>query len=150
MGASINTRQTYSEVDEFLGLLSNEQRNKIPQKLREFFREEKDSNYIKGINTKVPIREQELKKETLAIIALLNFQYWCEDENEKKRLKEVYAKNEEEYQKMLQDTFSSKGIFKKKMPTVEQEQVENKQMVLYREPIIKRVWDRILRFLHVK
>ena len=41
MGVSINTRQAYSEVDEFLGLISNEHRNKIPKKLREFFREEK-------------------------------------------------------------------------------------------------------------
>ena len=47
MGVSINTRQAYSEVDEFLGLISNEHRNKIPKKLREFFREEKDTNYIK-------------------------------------------------------------------------------------------------------
>ena len=34
MGVSINTRKAYSEIDEFLGLLSEEQRNKIPKKLR--------------------------------------------------------------------------------------------------------------------
>ena len=49
MGVSVRTRQAYSEIDEFLGLLSDEQRNKIPQKLREFFREEKDENYIKNV-----------------------------------------------------------------------------------------------------
>lgn len=37
MSISIKTRQAYSEIDEFLRLLSNEQRNKIPQKLRELF-----------------------------------------------------------------------------------------------------------------
>ena len=31
------TRQAYSEIDEFLGLLSEEQRNEIPKKLRDFF-----------------------------------------------------------------------------------------------------------------
>ena len=35
MSISISTRQAYSEVDEFLELLSDEQINKIPQKLRE-------------------------------------------------------------------------------------------------------------------
>ena len=79
MGVSINTRQAYSEVDEFLELISKENRNKIPKKLREFLREEKDINYIKGINLNVPIKNQELKEETLGIIALLNLQYWCED-----------------------------------------------------------------------
>ena len=41
MGISINTRQAYSEIDEFLMLLSVEQRNKVPQKLRELFKQEK-------------------------------------------------------------------------------------------------------------
>ena len=65
MGVSINTRQAYSEVDEFLGLISNEHRNKIPKKLREFFREEKDTNYIKGINVieELPNKDKMLSDE---------------------------------------------------------------------------------------
>ena len=138
MGVSINTRQAYSEVDEFLGLISNEHRNKIPKKLREFFREEKDTNYIKGINPNVPIKNQKLKEETLGIIALLNLQYWCEDENEKQRLKEVYAKNEKIYQEMLQVQFNPNEIFKKKEPTQ-----ESLSIVEYKESIIKKLVNKI-------
>ena len=138
MGVSINTRQAYSEVDEFLGLISNEHRNKIPKKLREFFREEKDTNYIKGINTNVPIKNKKLKEETLGIIALLNLQYWCEDENEKKRLKEVYAKNEKRYQEYLQVQFNPNEIFKKKEPTQ-----ESLSIVEYKESIIKKLVNKI-------
>ena len=138
MGVSINTRQAYSEVDEFLGLISNEHRNKIPKKLREFFREEKDTNYKKGINPNVPIKNQKLKEETLGIIALLNLQYWCEDENEKKRLKEVYAKNEKRYQEYLQVQFNPNEIFKKKEPTQ-----ESLSIVEYKESIIKKLVNKI-------
>ena len=138
MGVSINTRQAYSEVDEFLGLISNEHRNKIPKKLREFFREEKDTNYIKGINPNVPIKNQKLKEETLGIIALLNLQYWCEEENEKKRLKEVYAKNEKRYQEYLQVQFNPNEIFKKKEPTQ-----ESLSIVEYKESIIKKLVNKI-------
>ena len=138
MWGSINTRQAYSEVDEFLGLISNEHRNKIPKKLREFFREEKDTNYIKGINPNVPIKNQKLKEETLGIIALLNLQYWCEDENEKKRLKEVYAKNEKRYQEYLQVQFNPNEIFKKKEPTQ-----ESLSIVEYKESIIKKLVNKI-------
>lgn len=138
MGVSINIRQAYSEVDEFLGLISNEHRNKIPKKLREFFREEKDTNYIKGINPNVPIKNQKLKEETLGIIALLNLQYWCEDENEKKRLKEVYAKNEKRYQEYLQVQFNPNEIFKKKEPTQ-----ESLSIVEYKESIIKKLVNKI-------
>ena len=50
MELSINTRQAYSEVDEFLGLVTEEEKNQIPKKLRDFFREEKDLNYHKNIH----------------------------------------------------------------------------------------------------
>lgn len=138
MGVSINTRQAYSEVDEFLKLISKENRNKIPKKLREFLKEEKDINYIKGINPNVPIKNQELKEETLGIIALLNLQYWCEDENEKRRLKEVYDKNEKIYQEHLQVQFNPNEIFKKK-ETIK----ESVSIVEYKESIIKKLINKI-------
>ena len=151
MVVSINTRQAYSEIDEFLRLLSNEQRNKIPQKLRELFNQERDKEYIKRIDPTIPIKEQNLKEETLAIIALLNLQYWCEDENEKQRLKEVYAKNEQIYQKMLQEKYNPNDLFKKRTTNIEKEHEQSrKQMVVYKEPIIKRIFNSILRFLHLK
>lgn len=148
MGVSINTRQAYSEIDEFLGLLSDEQRNKIPPKLREFFKEEKDVNYKKGINSNVPIKNQNLKEETLGIIALLNLQYWCENEQEKDRLKEVYSQNEKKYQELLREQYNPEDIFKKRTINIEskQEEIENTQMVEYKETFIKRIINKIKSF----
>ena len=152
MGVSVRIRQAYSEIDEFLGLLSDEERNKIPKKLREFFNEEKDQEYKKGINPNIAIKNQDLKEETLGIIALLNLQYWCEDEKEKQRLKEVYARNEQVYQEMLQVSFNPDDIFKKRTPNTKKklEQAENTQIVEYKEPIIKIIFNKILKFLHLK
>lgn len=117
MSIMTKTRQAYSEIDEFLGLLSEEQRNEIPKKLRDFFKEEKDQEYFKNIDKDIPIKDQNLKEETLAIIALLNLQYWCKDEEEKKRLQEIYAQNEKEYQDMLYEKYNPNDIFKKKEGT---------------------------------
>lgn len=146
MGLSINTRQAYSEIDEFLGLLSIDQRNMIPQKLRELFSREKDKEYTKGIDPMVPIKEQNLKEETLGLIALLNLEYWCQDELERERLKRAYGKNEKEYQEMLQMKFNSDNIFKKKETTVEEDkkQTQYLQMVEYKEPLFKRIINKIL------
>ena len=152
MGTSINTRQAYSEIDEFLGLLSIEQRNEIPQKLRELFAQEKDSNYKKGINLTIPIKEQNLKEETLAIIALLNLEYWCKDDTEKERLKKVYAQNEKEYQIMLQEKFNPDNMFKKKETILENEeqQMQCVQMIKYKESFFKRIINRILEIFKIK
>lgn len=152
MSLSINTRQAYSEIDEFLELLSEERRNEIPEKLREFFKKEKDKEYVKNINTNIPIKDQNLKEETLAIIALLNLQYWCKDEEEKNRLKAIYAKNEKEYQDMLYKKYNPNDIFRKKEEKIGEDNIkqeENMQMIEYKEPIFKRIINKILNFLHI-
>ena len=112
METDIQTKQTYSEIDEFLELLDEKTRNEVPTKLREFFKKEKDNNYHKEINPNISIKEQNLKKETLALIALLNLQYWCKDEKEKERLKKVYANNENKYQEELRKKYNPDNIFK--------------------------------------
>lgn len=150
MGVSINTRQAYSEIDEFLELLSDEQKKKIPKKIRERFKEEKDHNYKKGINPKVPIKDQNLKEETLAIIALLNLQYWCEDEDEKQRLKEIYARNEIKYQEQLRKQFNPEELFKKKTQTIKKEQIKNIHMINYKESFVKSIVNKILKMLNLK
>ena len=153
MGVSINIRQAYSEIDEFLGLLSEEQRNEVPQKLREFFKEEKDQEYFKNIDKYISIKDQNLKEETLAIIALLNLQYWCKDEEEKKRLQMIYAQNEEKYQETLYEKYNPNDIFKKKEKAPIDENIrakENMQMIEYKEPIFKRIIDKILSLLHLR
>ncbi len=150
---SVNTRQAYTEIDNFIELLDEYNKNKVPKKLREFFKNEKDNNYTKVIDVNVPIKDQNLKEETLALIALLNLQYWCEDEEEKKRLKTIYAKNEKEYQDMLYEKYNPNDIFKKKEKIVTEniiKQEKSLQMVEYKEPVFKRIINKILNFLHLR
>ncbi|MBR3002931.1 MAG: hypothetical protein IKF38_05175 [Clostridia bacterium] len=149
MEIGIQTKQAYSEIDEFLNLLDEKTRNEVPSKLREFFKNEKDNNYHKGINPNTPIKEQNLKNETLALIALLNLQYWCKDENEKERLKQVYANNENQYQDELKKIYNPDNIFKKNNDDHEQIE-ESKQLVKYKESTIKKFFEKVLRILHIR
>lgn len=151
MVISLNTRQAYSEIDEILRLLSIEQRNKVPEELRELFSKEKDKDYIKVIDPLIAIREQNLKKETLEIIALLNLQYWCEDEAEKERLRKVYAQNERAYQEMLQTKFNTDDLFKRRKTNIkrDQELINNKEIINYKEPLLKKFFTKILKIFKI-
>ncbi|MCR5146293.1 MAG: hypothetical protein K6B70_02970, partial [Clostridia bacterium] len=140
MEVDIQTRQVYSEIDEFLSLLDEKTRNEIPTKLRELFKREKDENYKKGINTNIPIKEQNLKKETLALIALLNLQYWCKDETEKERLKQVYASNENRYQEELREKYNPDNIFKSNNRSTQNDIGEqSKDLVEYKESKLRKI-----------
>ena len=150
MGVAITTRQAYSEVDEFLSLLSENLRNEIPRKLRDFFKEEKDNSYVKNIDKNIPIKEQNLKEETLAIIAMLNLQYWCKNEEEKNRLQRIYNENEKKYQEQLKEQYNPDNLFKNRTSDAIQETEtlnENVAMVEYKENIIKRFINKIKSIL---
>lgn len=142
MGISMSTRQAYSEIDEFLSLLKDEEINKVPKKIRDLFKEEKDKNYKKIIDPNKPIKEQNLKEETLALIALLNLQYWCEDEQEKERLKEIYVKNEKLYEEAFQIEFNSDKIFKNGIEEANKD-IEEQQVIPYKESILKKMLNRL-------
>ena len=151
MEISINTKQAYSEIDTFLNLLSEEKRNEIPQKLRDLFKEEKDKDYIKEINANIPIKEQNLKEETLSIIALLNLQYWCEDEKEKQRLKNIYAQNEQKYQEELREKYNPDDIFKNRNRVVLQEEQpseETRMTIVQEEKWYQKIFNLIKGLFH--
>ena len=147
---SANTRQAYTEIDNFIELLDEYNRNKVPKKLREYFKKEKDDTYTKTINPNIPIKEQNLKEETLALIAALNLQYWCEDEEEKRRLKKVYSDNEIKYQQQLREMYNSDDIFRIKNKKVELTNPNNElSIVEYKKSIVKRIISKIKRILHI-
>lgn len=149
---SVNTRQAYTEIDNFIELLDEYNKNKVPKKLREFFKREKDNTYTKIINPNVPIKDQNLKEETLALIAVLNLQYWCEDEEEKQRLKKIYSDNEIKHQQKLKEMYNPEDVFKTKNTEVKNELNninDELSIVVYKESLLKRVISKIKRFLHI-
>ncbi len=149
---SVNTRQAYTEIDNFIELLDEYNRNKLPRKLREYFKNEKDNTYTKIIDPNIPIKDQNLKEETLALIAMLNLQYWCEDEEEKQRLKKIYSDNEIKHQQKLKEMYNPDDVFKTKNTEVKNElnnTNDELSIVVYKESLLKRVISKIKRFLHI-
>ena len=145
---SLNTRQAYSEIDTFLNLIDEESRNKKPKKLREFFKREKDSNYIKEINPNISVKEQNLKKETLSIIAFLNLQYWCEDEEEKQRLINIYKENEAKYKEKINEKLKFNNVIDTN--EIKEDKLEEHSIVEYKKSFFQRILAKIKAIIKKK
>ena len=137
MNVSFQTRQAYAELDTFIELLDDSLKNKIPTKLIEFLKREKDLSYVKNININIPIKEQNLKRETLSLIALINLEYLCEDENEKVRLNEIYKKNEVEYKEHMKEKYNLNFLIKEEDKTTKEEIIKYKKESWYMKIIRK-------------
>ena len=139
MTISINTREAYAEVDNFIECLDSYDKNKVPESIRKYFKKEKSKNYNKIIDVNQPIKDQNLKDETLAIIAMLNLKYWCDDEEEKKRLMTIYSENEKKYQNELKEKYDIEKIFEER----NNKKIENHQEKNVLEIKKDSLWDKL-------
>ena len=139
----------YAEVYEILSFMEQKYVDMIPLKLLELFKEEKEKEYKPNINPTIPLDEQNLQKKTLPILAMLNLNYWCEDENEKKELIALYAENDKRKEEELREKYNPDNLFKKKEQIVEGNEIkqENTQLIEYKEQnIFKKILNKIMNF----
>ena len=149
----IQTRKAYSEILEVLKYIPKEYLSKTPKQILEVFGREKLENYTVKINKQKPIDKNSLQKETLAIIAMLNLQYWCTNEELKKKLYDQYSKNEEKYQQELCKKYDVNNIFEKRKtmnspPTTQNDNTKNLSLIEQKPSFFKTIINKIKNLFH--
>lgn len=144
--------EAYSEIYAILNLLEDELADKVPQKIKDFFEQSRDKDYNPNIDAKVPLEEQNLKRKTIVLLAILNLNYWCDSEEEKQELLESFTRNskiKEQERKALEEKYNPDNLFKKnkKVESIVEESAESLQLIEYREEnFIKRILNKIMKF----
>lgn len=150
---NVKTKEIYSEVYQILNLLGTEYTEKLPAKLMNMLKEKRAINYNPQYIEELPLNEQNIRKETMAIIVLLYLNYWCEDENEVAEINNILKNNEEKYQLELRERYNPDNIFKKQKQETKnvEEQIANETaMIPYKKSIFARIINKIKNIFHIK
>ena len=118
-------RISYTQVLEVLNNMEKENVDKIPIKLIEFFENNSDKEYNFKLKPGISLRNQNLTEYALALLAMLNINYWCKDESEKKALIDKYSENERKYQEELRIKYNPDNLFKKNNEVKIKEKINN-------------------------
>lgn len=138
---------TFSEIDLILDNMEDEYVNKIPNKLREFIKENKKNDYIPNITSNKTLEEKNIQKETKILLSFLYINYWCETEEEKKKLLEKFAENENIKEAELREKYNIENIYKRNIrKSIETEQQENSLQIYKEDGLFKRIWNKIIGF----
>ncbi len=143
----LNTIQSeaITEVLEILKQMEKDKVNKIPRKFLDFLKNNSSSTYNFKTDKKVQLKNQKLKPETKALLALIYLSYWCESEDEKNTYIELLNRNELEYQRELSEKYSVANLFNKKedinKPATEIHR--NTQLVVKKENIFFKIINNI-------
>ena len=136
----------YAELSEILKMMEPKEVNKIPKKLLEVIEKEKSNTYIPNYSSKIELNSQNIKKETLAMLALLYINYWCEDENEKKEYLKLIEENEQKYRQQIREKTDIKYITRTQK--IEKNNVPEQELAVEKnKSFIKNVIEKIKSFL---
>ena len=135
-----------SETYEFLNLLGEKYIKKIPKGLYKYIKQEKIQDYSLELNMEQRISEQ-ISEESLLFIMYLNLIYWATQE-EKEKLIKIYKENDVKEAERLKQLYNTDNLFKKRNEVKEeiQEQSSSVSIIEYKEPLIKRIINKIKNF----
>lgn len=149
-----DSRIAYSEIYAIINLLEDQFIKKIPQKVRDFFEEERDKRYNPIIDVNIELDEQNLQRETIVLLAILKLNYWCNSEEEKQEILKSFSDNENskiKEQQELYEKYNLDNIFKRKEQNTvieDKEDTNSLSMVQYNKPnFIKKFLSKIRSLL---
>jgi uncharacterized protein YdaT len=120
--------------------IRNDYIQKLPENFLDLIATERDKKYKVNINSNLPLENQELLEDTINILAMLNLEYWYNND-EKNMLKQLLASNEQDYQNFINEKYNPDNLFKKR--THHTEQVLENAMIEYKESFIIKIINRI-------
>lgn len=139
--------EIYVDISIIIGMMPTEMKSKISNSFIDFIESNKSNTYVSNINPKIPLREQNIRKETKEMLGIIYRDYLCSNEE---RIDLLQEENEElaklEFEK--RKLYNPDDIFKKKDL---KENIIKKEvgMIEYKESIIKRIITKIKNLFHI-
>ena len=145
---NVNTKEIYSEVYGILNLLGEDYISKLPKSLFEMIEDEKSSTYNPQYNETEILNAKNIKRESMAMIALFHLNYWCNSDEEKKELKQLFKDNEAKAQVEIREKYNTNNLFeRRKQETIVKTKAisSNVAMVEYKDSLFRRFINKILK-----
>ena len=149
---NVGTQEMYSEVYSILNLLGSSYITKLPKSLFKIIEEEKSSTYNLQYSEDQSLSEQNIKRESLSMIALFHLNYWCNSDEEKEQLKQLLKNNEEKHQAEIREKYNPDNLFKNnKQETIQEANVNSNNLAIveYKESILKKFINKIKSLIHL-
>ena len=138
------------EVDEILNYLSDEDLEKIPDDIKQAIRDNKDKDYTWNYDEDKPLKEQDVSRDTIAILSYLNMEYLL-NEKQKQFMEEMHKRNEQEKRKKEyynETQYNYEDLFKRKnkVEDTNNEQEEVALIPVKEETFIRKIFNIIKSF----
>ena len=137
---TLKNNYAYSEVIDIIDNMEVKYKEMLPQKLIDFLNENKNFEYQKHINPRMPLSKQNIFKDAISILAMINLKYWVKDEEHKTSLLNRYKANDDSLMN-IENNYLFKNNIDKKTENITN---ANKELVVIKK---ENIFIRIINFL---
>lgn len=132
---------TYEELYEILGYMDKLTVMKIPEELLCIISQRRNIKYKTKIDRNDIFNKKNISDETLDLLCYIDYNYWM-DEDKKNEINMILKEKEEE----KRERYNPDSLFKKENDNIaKSERIIKNELNQYREPILKKIWKKILR-----
>ena len=130
----------------YLRGIRKEDVNKIPTSVINYLIKYSNKDYKCNFDYNAAMEDMHLLDETKVLITSICYSYWCDDEIEKAKLREILQKNEKEYEIWQRELYDPNKIFEKNNQS-QVEKAEEKQAlaIKQKENLFTKMINRIRR-----
>ena len=145
---NIEYAKAYSEVLEILKYIPEEDYHKIPKDKIVLFEHNANKEYNFNYHPEKTLNEQNVSKIAKGIIAILFRDYWATPMQRDKIISKQ-QKDRMQLERIKSENYCTDDIFRnKKQNNIKEEtSVENTSMIQYKEPLLKRILNKIRHML---
>lgn len=144
-------RKAYYEVLVILKYLPACYTKMIPKHVISIFESQKEEYKELIVDINKPINKEFLSKQAIEIIAMLNYEYWCKDEDKKQKLHDMYRLNEIKHQEELKEKYDIYKTFdERKNKSIEYDNSKSVSLIEYKESFFKKIINKIKILIYKK
>lgn len=141
-------KKAYSELYAILQMLGKEYIDKIPEKIYKTIEKRKDAAYNPVYNDMEEVLEGRVKRKTVSILALLDYNYFSTSETDRMYMKYILEENESKYTKEKKE-YRIVATNKENVNSISDMKdlnigLNRNEMIEYKESGIKKIFKNII------
>lgn len=133
--------QVYSEVYALIKLAGKDYENMLPDKVMKIIDIKRDRNYTPIYSIDIPLEKQNIQKDSLAMLANIEYNYWCKTENEKRQFLNELKQIDIDSEKKLRELYNPDNIFRKNNQSTQNNTEEVAMIEVKEEKWYRKVFE---------
>ena len=145
----INEREAkaMAEVLHYLKGIRQEDIEKIPKSFMQYLKDNSSKDYKCYFYFERPLNELQMLPETRGLIGMICYNYWCENDEQKKQYLKHLGENEKAYQEELRKKYNP-DVFKQNYENKKIDTTETKLAKYKEDSFFKKFFAKLKHFLH--